>query len=58
MRPIWRASRRKFALLAGMGGTLLAFPGCGSHLWEYALDAALGFVTSQALRGFLQNLPA
>jgi hypothetical protein len=58
MCEILRASQRKVALSAATGGMLLVFPGCGNHLWEFALDAALDFVTSQALRGFLQNRPA
>ena len=58
MHGMWARYRRKLVLLAGLGGTLLAYPGCGNHIWDYAIDAALGFMTSQALRGFVQNLPA
>ena len=48
---------RLLKLLAFMGtsGTLLAFPGCGTHWWDYAVNAGAGLVTSQVVRGFLGN---
>ena len=50
---------RLLKLLAFMGtsGTLLAFPGCGSHWWDYVFDAGAGFLSAQLIKGILGISP-
>jgi len=52
-RFLSRCPLLKLLALMGTSGTLLAFPGCGTHWWDYAFNAGAGFVASQVIRGFL-----
>ena len=54
MQRIWNHSfQGRLLVLTSASGMLLAFPGCGSRWWDYAIDFGAGFISAQIMRGFL-----
>lgn len=57
MLKMWsHVFRVRLLALTGASGILLAFPGCGSHWWDYAVDFGAGFLASQVAKGFMGGL--
>ena len=57
---VWISGWRAYARLAALslsGGMLLAFPGCGSHWYDYVLNFEAGVVVTQVASQLGGGLP-